>query len=177
MKTPTYDRNLVLFFEFSSTLKSTEDGGKFFTRQWTCHFSARFGTCQMFIRRRMKQFFILLFSIIVGEWIFLQIFSIVYIVGFSVFSLYRSLSADETARNENEVDYELSNVNAISKEKNELKVAQERIKQLENRILELEQRLPKKYETVKFLNYQSRKRILVSQMISVCFSLLPINLF
>jgi TolA-binding protein len=76
--------------------------------------------------------------------------------------LYRSLSADETARNENEVDYMFTNVKAYSSEKNQLRIAEQRIKQLENRIEELEQRLPKKYEAVKFLNYQNRKRILVN---------------
>jgi Fic family protein len=78
-----------------------------------------------------------------------------------VFSLYRSLSADETAKNDNEVDYEFNNAKVSGKE-NELRNAQDRIKTLENRIEELEQRLPKKYEAVKFLNYQNRKRILVS---------------
>lgn len=49
----------------------------------------------------------------------------------------------------------------MSKE-NELRVAQMKIKLLEQRIVELENRLPKKYGEVKFLNYQTRKRIMVS---------------
>lgn len=84
-----------------------------------------------------------------------------------MFSLYlqivRSLSADETAKNENEIDY-FSNAKQLpsGKDTSDLKNANERIKQLEDRIEELEQRLPKKYDAVKFLNYQNRKRILVS---------------
>jgi hypothetical protein len=58
-----------------------------------------------------------------------------------------------------------TNVKAYSSEKNQLRIAEQRIKQLENRIEELEQRLPKKYEAVKFLNYQNRKRILVNHAI------------
>lgn len=65
-------------------------------------------------------------------------------------------------RNENEVDYSFTNVKAYSKGQGELMVAKEKIKALESRIAELENRLPKKYEQVKFLNYQNRKRILVS---------------
>ena len=43
-----------------------------------------------------------------------------------------------------------------------LKLAQDKIKKLEERIDDLESRIPKKYESVKFLNYQVRKRILVT---------------
>lgn len=75
----------------------------------------------------------------------------------SVFSLYRSLSADDPNRNENDVEYVFSNV----KEKSDLTVAQMEIQLLKKRIEELENRLPKKYDEVKFLNYQTRKRILV----------------
>lgn len=80
---------------------------------------------------------------------------------FPVFSLYRSLSADDSNRNENDVDYVYSSVKGGGQEKNELKAAQLKTKQLEQRIAELEKRLPKKYDDVKFLNYQNRKRILV----------------
>ena len=44
----------------------------------------------------------------------------------------------------------------------DLKLAHDKIKELEERINDLESRLPKKYEKVKFLNYQVRKRILVT---------------
>lgn len=77
-----------------------------------------------------------------------------------MFSSYRSLSADDSSRIENEDDYAL--VKGSSKEKNELRAAQLKIKLLEQRIGELENRLPKKYGEVKFLNYQTRKRIMVS---------------
>lgn len=47
--------------------------------------------------------------------------------------------------------------------KNELKLAEAKIRSLEKRLEELENRLPKQYDVVKFLNYQNRKRILVSE--------------
>lgn len=80
----------------------------------------------------------------------------------SVFSLYRSLSADDTNKIDNDVDYVFNNAKTYGRDRNDLRVAQVRIKQLEERIAELENRLPKKYDEVKFLNYQNRKRILVS---------------
>lgn len=47
--------------------------------------------------------------------------------------------------------------------RNELKQTQERIKQLESKITELEKRvLEKSYVKIKYLNYQNRKRILVT---------------
>lgn len=76
--------------------------------------------------------------------------------------MYRSLSADDTNHIDNDADYVFNNVKAYSREKNDLRLAQAKIKQLEDRIAELENRLPKKYDEVKFLNYQNRKRILVS---------------
>lgn len=54
-----------------------------------------------------------------------------------------------------------NSVKGGGKEKVELKAAQLKIKQLERRIAGLEGRLPKKYEAVRKLNYQNRKRILV----------------
>lgn len=80
--------------------------------------------------------------------------------------MYRSLSADDTNKNDNEVDYVFNNVKAYSRDRNDLKHAQLKIKQLEDRIAELDNRLPKKYDEVKFLNYQNRKRILVSRVAS-----------
>lgn len=78
---------------------------------------------------------------------------------FPVFSSYRSLSADDTSKNEvNDGNYLL---NGVDQEKVALKIAQAKIKQLEKRLEELENRLPKQYDEVKFLNYQNRKRILV----------------
>lgn len=75
--------------------------------------------------------------------------------------MYRSLSADNPL--ENDVDYSMGGEvkGGVSKEKNELRVAQQKIKLLEQRLEELEKRLPKKYGEVKFLNYQTRKRIMV----------------
>lgn len=74
--------------------------------------------------------------------------------------MYRSLSADNPL--ENDVDYSMGEVKGgVSKEKTELRVAQQKIKLLEQRLEELEKRLPKKYGEVKFLNYQTRKRIMV----------------
>lgn len=43
-----------------------------------------------------------------------------------------------------------------------LRLAEQRIKLLERKIQELEKRLPVKFEEVNFLNYQNKKRILVS---------------
>ena len=113
----------------------------------------------------MKHFLILLFSIIVGKWtnfpfaLWKIFFFVIAENVFSVFSLYRSLSADETDRNDNEVDYVYNNLKGGNKM--ELQASNQKIKQLELRIAELEDRLPKKYDEVKFLNYQNRKRILV----------------
>lgn len=78
-----------------------------------------------------------------------------------MFSLYRSLSADDTNRNGIDDDYVLKNVDK-NREKSDLTASQLKIRQLEKRLEELENRLPKQYDEVKFLNYQNRKRILVS---------------
>ena len=48
----------------------------------------------------------------------------------------------------------------------DLKLAQNKIRKLEERIDDLESRIPKKYDEVKFLNYQVRKRILVTGALS-----------
>lgn len=70
------------------------------------------------------------------------------------------ITADDTNKNEiNDDEYMIA---GPSHEKMELKIAQAKIKQLEKRLEELENRLPKKYDAVQFLNYQNRKRILVS---------------
>lgn len=76
--------------------------------------------------------------------------------------MYRSLSADDNPRNDNEIDYVYSSVKGSGgRDTSELKAAQQKIQLLEKRLAELESRLPKKYDEVKFLNYQNRKRILV----------------
>lgn len=49
----------------------------------------------------------------------------------------------------------------------DLKLAQDKIKKLEDRIDDLESRIPKKYDQVKFLNYQVRKRILVTGKVHI----------
>lgn len=43
-----------------------------------------------------------------------------------------------------------------------LQGAQRQIKELEKKIKDLEKRIPQRYPDVKYLNYRSRKRILVS---------------
>jgi peptidoglycan hydrolase CwlO-like protein len=43
-----------------------------------------------------------------------------------------------------------------------LQETQRQIKELENKIKDLEKRIPQRYPDVKYLNYRSRKRILVS---------------
>jgi len=45
-----------------------------------------------------------------------------------------------------------------------LQEAQNKIKELEKKVKELEKRIPQRYPDVKYLNYRSRKRILVSFM-------------
>lgn len=52
--------------------------------------------------------------------------------------------------------------NAIGSTNYELKKAHQRIKELERKVDQLESRIPQKFTDVKFLNYQMRKRILVS---------------
>jgi hypothetical protein len=117
----------------------------------------------------MKHFLICLFSIIVGELlerVFRGKFPLSRHFFFSpVFSLYRSLSADDSNRIENDVDYVYGSVKGNNKDKDELKAAQLKIRQLEQRLAGLEERLPKKYEEVRKLNYQSRKRILVRKLL------------
>lgn len=46
----------------------------------------------------------------------------------------------------------------------ELSVANERIKALEMKLMSLETRVPKPFPNVKFLNYRTKKRILVSNI-------------
>lgn len=72
-----------------------------------------------------------------------------------VFSVYKSLSTDE----HNGIDAASSYHYETG---SDIKLAQDKIRQLEARIRELEDRIPKKYGRVKFLNYQNRKRILVT---------------
>lgn len=91
---------------------------------------------------------------------------------FLVFSLYKSLSANENEiNNDIIVNYELMNENSNNKDEKkdniykELELAKEKIKLLESKIKNLEDiTSAKKYEDVKFLNYQNRKRILVSNV-------------
>lgn len=91
---------------------------------------------------------------------------------FLVFSLYKSLSANENEINNDIVaNYELINENSNNKDEKrdniykELELAKEKIKLLESKIKNLEDiTSAKKYEDVKFLNYQNRKRILVSNV-------------
>jgi UDP-glucuronate decarboxylase len=57
--------------------------------------------------------------------------------------------------------FEAESVAKVTSNK-ELILAQQKIQDLEKRIEELESRIPKQYDAVKFLNYQNRKRILVT---------------
>ncbi|CAO1397606.1 unnamed protein product [Diamesa hyperborea] len=106
----------------------------------------------MFLKRRMKHFLIGLVAILV------------------VFSLYKSLSANEDEISDNNIaNYELTNENPNQNNEKrdnfykELELAKEKIKLLESKIKNLEDiTSAKKYEDVKFLNYQNRKRILIT---------------
>lgn len=127
----------------------------------------------MFLKRRMKHFLIGLVAILVGKHSNLIclnfVNAIIGFVYFLVFSLYKSLSANEDEiSNNNVVNYELTNDNPNQKDEKkeniykELELAKEKIKLLESKIKNLEDiTSAKKYEDVKFLNYQNRKRILV----------------
>lgn len=53
------------------------------------------------------------------------------------------------------------NINLINKLKNDLAVANEKIEQLENKMQGFDERIRKPYPNVKYLNYRSKKRILV----------------
>lgn len=78
--------------------------------------------------------------------------------------MYKTLSTDVHTNDVN-VNYHIdSEGNVISSKemKSELLSAQEKINQLEQRIVELESRIPKKYDEVNFLNYQKRKRVLIT---------------
>lgn len=53
------------------------------------------------------------------------------------------------------------NINLINKLKNDLAIANEKIEQLENKMQGFDERIRKPYPNVKYLNYRSKKRILV----------------
>lgn len=54
-----------------------------------------------------------------------------------------------------------SNADLINKLKKELTLANNKIEQLENKMQGFEERIKKPYPNVKYLNYRSKKRILV----------------
>lgn len=54
------------------------------------------------------------------------------------------------------------NTDLINKLKQELALANDKIEQLENKMLRFEERIKKPYPNVKYLNYRSKKRILVT---------------
>jgi hypothetical protein len=56
-----------------------------------------------------------------------------------------------------------------------LQEAQKKIKELEKRVKDLEKRIPQRYPDVKYLNYRSRKRILVSIKNTACMQ--PVHLY
>lgn len=60
---------------------------------------------------------------------------------------------------------ENQNPNSKAHEIQNLQEAQKKIKELEKKIKDLEKRIPQRYPDVKYLNYRSRKRILVSCML------------
>lgn len=79
-----------------------------------------------------------------------------------VFSVYKSISTDEH-NSINLIYHDEFAEKVIDVNTNEdLKLALDKIRKLEERVYDLENRVPKKYEKVKFLNYQVRKRILVT---------------
>jgi len=53
------------------------------------------------------------------------------------------------------------NLNLINKLKKDLAIANEKIEQLENKMQGFDERIRKPYPNVKYLNYRSKKRILV----------------
>jgi len=53
------------------------------------------------------------------------------------------------------------NTDLINKLKNELTLANDKIEELENKMQGFEERIKKPYPNVKYLNYRSKKRILV----------------
>jgi peptidoglycan hydrolase CwlO-like protein len=67
-------------------------------------------------------------------------------------------------------DNEISAPGSKIHEVQSLQEAQKKIKELERRIKGLEKRIPQRYPDVKYLNYRSRKRILVSikKILHVC---------
>ncbi|KAG5680986.1 hypothetical protein PVAND_010460 [Polypedilum vanderplanki] len=97
----------------------------------------------MFIRRRMKPILLVLVILIV-----------------LILSAYKTtLSADVTPT---DLHYN-AEIKSTSNSKEKLEQAHMKIKQLEARIEELEKKMSvKTYATVKFLNYQSRKKILIT---------------
>jgi cell shape-determining protein MreC len=115
----------------------------------------------------MKHFLLILFCGILGKRItlvlFLKLQMIIQLLLFiQVFCVFKTLSSEEHT-NINEVSYNFGSVKGLNEKNIELREALEKIKQLEQRISQLEElNIPKKYENVKFLNYQNRKRILIT---------------
>jgi hypothetical protein len=87
---------------------------------------------------------------------------------------FSSIVAQPTDRNAalqvEEISPPLSKVYEIQS----LQEAQKKIKELERKISDLEKRIPQRYPDVKYLNYRSRKRILVSIKKSTCMQ--PVSL-
>lgn len=114
----------------------------------------------------MKQILLILVFCILGEkFYFILDKNLAKKIIQIVFSVYKTISTDEHS-NAIDANYHEELVGRMTgvhhSSNNELKLAQDKIRQLEERINELEQRIPKKYGQVKFLNYQNRKRILVT---------------
>lgn len=120
----------------------------------------------MIHKKRMKQILLILVLFVLGEFFFKKIRNFSTNFSILVFSVYKSISTDEH-NNINLIYHDEFAEKVIDSNIDEdLKLAQDKIKKLEERIDDLENRIPKKYENVKFLNYQVRKRILVTGKIS-----------
>lgn len=90
--------------------------------------------------------------------------------------LYKTPYANETGKGKFHDDFEVEESHFAEKlidnneidghgsydVQNVLRKAEQRIKMLEKKIQELEKRLPVEFQEVNFLNYQNKKRILVS---------------
>lgn len=125
----------------------------------------------MYLRRKMKQLILVFIATILGKLLLSLDAGISSYLNFYIFLLvlcllYKSLAVNIEDSNRELLPksyiQEAVDSNAIGSTNYELKKAHQRIKELERKVDQLESRIPQKFTDVRFLNYQMRKRILVS---------------
>lgn len=91
------------------------------------------------------------------EFFIIFFLSVFFVYKYQTLGVYNEVAGSQN----NKIDYESNGQNANSQSE-QLSIAKRKIEQLEMKIAELESRFPKKYSDVRYLNYQYRKRILIT---------------